>query len=159
MSTHQSNIKALSNENYQQIELEHARLERYLADLRDTCHYLDSELSCDSCSREKLASCNGRIYSFMHDLLDITGKHFQNEETIMLSRPHVNEDYSYYRTHHQEHLQIMKALKALAEQCGELYQQGATAAAYRELYGKISALFDEHSLAFDDPFIESTRAA
>lgn len=159
MPIHQNNIKALSDADYQQIKLEHERLERYLADLRETCCNLDNEIGCDGCGSEKLASCHGRMHSFLHDLLDITGKHFVNEEKIMLSRPHVNEDYAYYRMHHQAHLQIMKALKSVAEQCGKLDREGATAAAYRELFGKISVLFDEHSRSFDDPFIQSTLTA
>ena len=159
MPIHQNNIKSLSAEDYRQIAREHARLERYLADLRETCQNLDNTLGCDTCGREKLASCHGRMHSFLHDLLDITGKHFVNEEAIMLSRPHVTEDYGYYRMHHQAHLQIMKALKGLVEQCGLLDRQGATDAAYRELFGKISVLFEEHDRAFDDPFIQSTRTA
>lgn len=159
MPIHQNSIKTLSAEDYRQIEWEHARLERYLADLHETCHNLNSQLGCDTCGSEKLASCHGRMHSFLHDLLDITGKHFVNEEKIMLSRPHVTEDYAYYREHHQAHLQIMKALKSITEQCGMLDRQGATAEAYRELFGQISALFEEHSRAFDDPFIQSTRTA
>lgn len=159
MPIHQNNIKTLSAADYHQIEREHERLERYLADLRETCWNLDTGLGCDSCGSEKLASCHGRMHSFLHDVLDITGKHFLNEETIMLSRPHVSEDYAYYRAHHQAHLQVMRALKATVEQCALLDRQHNTVSAYRELYGKISALFEEHSRAFDDPFIQSTHAA
>jgi hemerythrin len=159
MPIHPDNIKALSAEDYRQIELEHARLERFLEDLHDTCHHLDSQLGCEHCGSEKLASCHGRMHSFLHDLLDITGKHFLNEENIMLSRPHVTEDYAYYRVHHQAHLKIMQALRSITDQCAALDREGATADAYRALSGKISALFEEHNRAFDDPFIQSTRAA
>lgn len=155
MSSHVQNIKGISADDYKLIREEHERLDRFLQDLRDTCCNLDNQLDCNSCSREKFASCHGRMYSFLYDLLDITDKHFYNEESIMLSRPHISEEYEYFRLHRQAHFNIMRSLKSIVDDCASLDERGITAEGYRQLYEKISTLFEEHGRLFDDPFIQS----
>src|SRR3972149_7675247 len=154
MVIHLQAVKKLAPADYLLIEEEHARLERLLHDLRDTCCNLDNLLSCQSCSSGKLASCRGRLPSFLYDVIDLSGNHYYHEESIMLSRPHVTEEYEYFRTHHQAHVDIMQKLNALVGECSSLDNQGSTAEGYRQFYKKLSDLFEEHDRCFDEPFIQ-----
>jgi hemerythrin len=153
---HGQAIKSLSPDDYLLIEKEHSRLERYLKDLRDTCCNMENQLNCQSCSSEKSASCRGQLPSYFYDLNDLVGKHFYNEESIMLSRPNITEDYGYFRNHRQAHLSVMRELQEIVGKCALLARQGHTADAYRQLYRDISNVLDEHDRSFDDPFIQST---
>lgn len=149
-------IKSLTPDDYVVLEKEHARLERFLSDIEDTCWHLDNKLNCHGCGSLKFASCYGRLPSFLHDLSEITNKHFAHEESIMLARPHVTEDYEYFRAHRQAHIDIMVALRQIAGECTTLLNQGVIADGYRQLHQKVSHLFEDHEQAFDDPFIRST---
>lgn len=159
MSTRVENNKSLSPDDYKLIENEHKLLDRFLADLRDTCCNLDNQLDCSICSKERLASCRGRFSSFLYRLLETTSTHYYHEESIMLSRLHVTEKYEYFRAHRQAHIDIIEELRVIADECGSLNQQGRTADGYRQLYNKISNLFAEHDSSFDTPFIQSTHQA
>ena len=158
MVIHLQAIRRLAPADYLLIEKEHAQLERFLYDIRDTCCNLDNLLNCQSCSSEKLASCRGRLPSFLHDVIELADKHFYHEETIMLSRPHITEEYEYFRIHHQAHEDIMKKLIALRGESSSLDKQGNTAEGYRLFYKKLSDLLEEHDRSFDDPFVQSTKA-
>ncbi len=149
---------SLAPDDYALIDTEHERLERLLSDIEDTCWHLDSQHGCNSCSSLKFASCYGRLPSFLHDLIEITDKHFHHEESIMLSRPHVTEEYEYFRVHRQAHINIMLALRDVASDCVSLLQQKIIADGYRQLYRRVSNLFEDHEHAFDIPFIQSTYA-
>ncbi len=159
MVIHANAIKSLATDDYVVIEEGHSRLHKFLNDLYNTCCNLDNQLNCDSCSGEKHASCKGHLPSFFYDLLDLTSKHFYHEESIMLSRPHVTEEYEYFRRHRQAHQNILRELNRLVNECTSLNKQSATAQSYRHLYKTISELFEEHDRAFDDPFIQSTIAS
>lgn len=159
MTTLVPSIKSLAPDDYALIESEHARMEWFLHDIKDTCLHLDDQLACDSCGSLKLASCYGRLPSFLHNLMEITDKHFHHEESIMLSRPHVTENYEYFRVHRQAHLDIMQALKEIAGDCASFLQQKVIADGYRQLYQRVSGLFEDHDRLFDDPFIQSTYAS
>lgn len=158
MVIHDQAIKQLAAADYLLIEKEHAQLEKFLHDIQDTCCNLDNSLTCQSCSTGKLASCRGRLPSFLHDVIDLADKHFYHEESIMLSRPHVTEEYNYFRIHHQAHEDIMRKLYALCGECASLDSRGNTAEGYRQFYKKLSNLLEEHDRSFDDPFIQSTKA-
>jgi len=158
MATHAQTVKNLTPADYLLIEEEHAALEGLLSDLHDTCCNLDSLLSCESCSSEKLASCQGRLPSFSFDLIELAGRHFYHEESIMLSRPHVTEEYEYFRAHRQAHANIMRGLTVAVNACAALGKDGNTAEGYRQFCQKTSELLEEHNRAFDDPFIQSTKA-
>lgn len=151
--------KGLSPDDYVLIESEHAKLEKFLSDIEDTCLHLDSRLNCESCSSLKFASCYGRLPSFLYDLAEITDQHFYHEESIMLSRPHVTEEYEYFRVHRQAHVNIILALKEIAGECASLLKQRVIADGYRKLYQKVSDLFEDHERSFDAPFIRSTYAS
>ena len=151
-------IKNLAPADYFLIEEEHERLKSLLHDLHDTSCNLDNMLSCQSCSREKFASCRGHLPSFFHDLIDVAGKHFYHEESIMLSRPNVTEDYEYFRNHRQAHANIMRELDVIVSECSSLDKMEKTDESYRQFYKRLSDLFEEHDRSFDDPFIQSTLA-
>lgn len=159
MSIHTDAIKALTEADYLLIEKEHQLLEKFLADLRDACACSrpDVQPDCKNCDREKQTSCQGRLPSFLHYVIDLAADHFDHEEAIMLSRPHVTEDYEYFRLHKLAHAQIMQQLNALVDECFALNSEYSTAQVYQQLYERLSDIFEAHDKAFDDPFIQSTH--
>jgi hemerythrin len=159
MLVHNKAINVLSPTDYLIIEKEHNLLEKYLSDLGEacSCSHLEILPDCQSCDHGKQTSCQGRLPSFLFHIIDLASKHFDHEETIMLSRPHVTEEYEYFRVHHQAHVDIIQNLQVLANECLSLRNQGSPAEIYRKFYEKISAMFGEHDQRFDDPFIESTK--
>jgi hemerythrin len=156
MVMHAQAVKSLSTEDYQVIEEEHSRLHEVLDFLQGACCNLENQLGCQTCSREKLAACQGQLTSFSYNLTNLSDSHFKHEESIMLSRPHVTKDYEYFRNHRHAHITIMNALEDTIEQCTLVNESGETAEGYRYLYKKASELFAEHDRTFDDPFIQST---
>jgi len=165
MLVHNYAINKLTPADYLVIKKEHKLLEKYLIDLRDACAccHLDKVpdedfFDCQPCVHEKQASCQGRLPSFLFHITDLARKHFEHEETIMLSRPHVTEDYEYFRTHRQAHVDIMQKLQSLADKCLVLGNTGSIAKVYCHFYEEISSIFEQHDRLFDDPFIVSTKA-
>jgi hemerythrin len=159
MLVHNKAIKELSPADYLVIEKEHQLLEKYLNNLRDACYCsnLDKLSDCKTCDSEKQNSCLGRLPSFLFHIIELAGMHFNDEETIMLSRPHVTLDYEYFRTHKQAHADIMQKLHTLTESCLALRSQDNVAEIYIQFHKTLSDLFEEHDRIFDDPFIESTK--
>ena len=86
----------------QLIEDEHAHLERFLRDLRDTCCEFYSLKGCQGCGREKIASCQGRLISFEHVFLDFVIEHFGNEEKNMSEISRTQDTNEYFRLHQQK---------------------------------------------------------
>ncbi|NOT67761.1 MAG: hypothetical protein HOP04_05445 [Methylophilaceae bacterium] len=157
MAIHDLAIRNLTPTDYLLIEDEHNRLKRFLGDLHDTCCNLDNLLNCQSCSKEKFASCRGRLPSFFLDLMDIVDKHFYHEEAIMLNRPNITEDYEYFRNHSHAHAKILLELSAIIRKCVAIDKLDTTAESYRQFFQNISDLFEAHDRDFDDPFIQSTK--
>lgn len=159
MLIHNKAINLLSPADYLIIEKEHKLLEKYLSDLGDacSCSHLETLPDCQSCDHGKQTSCQGRLPSFLFHIIDLANEHFDHEETIMLSRPHVTVEYEYFRIHHQAHLDIIQKLQALVDECLSLRNQVSPAEIYRKFHEKISTMFEEHDQVFDDPFIESTK--
>lgn len=158
MLVHNKAINQLAPADYEIINKEHKLLEKYLADLREacTCSHLTST-DIPSCTLEQQTSCQGRLPSFLFHIIDLAGKHFDHEETIMLSRPHVSENYEYFRIHRQAHLDIMLHLQSLSDQYLSAGNISNIAETYGIFYENISTIFDEHDRLFDDPFIDSTK--
>lgn len=96
-------FRELTTVERQLIEDEHAHLERFLRDLRDTCCEFYSLKGCQGCGREKIASCQGRLISFEHVFLDFVIEHFGNEEKIMSEISRTQDTNEYFRLHQQEH--------------------------------------------------------
>lgn len=155
MVIHLQAIKHLNPDDYIQIENDHLRIQKYVTDLRNICCNLTNNHDCQSCSREKRGSCGGLLPSFFYDLIGLVGRHFSNEESIMLSRPHVTEDYEYFHKHRKAHYDIMHQLEGVVSESSSLCNQGSMADSYRHLHSRILHLFEEHDRSFDDPFIQS----
>jgi len=158
MLVHSKAINKLAPSDFARIQKEHEQLEKYLADLRDACACSllpDSEVP--ACGKEQQTSCQGRMPSFLFHIIDLAGRHFDHEESIMLSRPTVSENNDYFRVHRQAHLDIMKNLQGLADRYFSNPKQSNTAQVYRLFYADIASLFAEHDRLFDDPFIESSK--
>lgn len=159
MLVHNEAINGLNPADYLIIEKEHKLLEKYLSNLLDacTCSILENRPDCQACDQEKQSSCLGKLPSFVFHIIELAGRHFDAEETIMLKRPHVTEDYEYFRTHRLAHADIMKKLQALADECLSRRNEGNATEIYRRFYNEISAMFEKHDMLFDDPFIKSTK--
>jgi len=159
MAVHIQAIKALAPADYLLIEREHVLLKNFLSDLRKACacSNLDTMPDCKRCDHEMQTSCQGRLPSFLHYLIELATNHFEHEEAIMLSRPHVTEDYEYFRIHQRAHVEIMQKLSALVDECFALDEDDNPAEVYIRFYEQLSAIFEEHDQAFDDPFILSTK--
>lgn len=69
----------------------------------------------------------------------------------------VTKEYENFRNHQQAHNNILNELNAKVSQCALLDSHGETAEAYRQLYKRMSELFEEHARLLDDPFIKSTQ--
>ena len=159
MLVHNKAIKELPLEDYLIIEKEHQLLEKYLTNLRDACDCsnLDKLPNYKICDVEKRSSCLGRLPSFLFHIIELAGMHFNDEETIMLSRPNVTWENEYFRAHQQAHTDIMQKLNELVEECLSVKNNSNVAETYVRLYETISDLFEKHDRFFDNPFIESTK--
>lgn len=159
MLVHNRAIKELAPADYLVIENEHKLLEKYLQNLHDACacSNLDKLPDYPHCDHEIQASCQGRLPSFLFHIIDLAGKHFDHEEAIMLSRPHVTQEYEYFRTHRRAHAKVMMQLNALSDECLLLRNNSNTAEIYNQFYVKLTNIFNEHDRDFDDPFIVSTK--
>lgn len=159
MLTHANEIKKLTPEDFALIEQEHARLAGYMDRIHETCCYIDGTNSCKDCGREKLASCSGRLTSFLMDIVNIAEEHFYHEEEIMLNRSNNIANSEYFIAHQQAHHDILLLLESLGKVCYQFDKTGETVNAYRRLHHQLKEIFQEHDLQFDDPFIMSVRAA
>lgn len=162
MLLHDPAVKNLGPEDYLLIVKEHAALEQFLADLATACAcaQIDKPHAHIDCDSEKQASCQGRLSSYLYYVLDLAAKHFDHEEEIMLSRPHVTEDYQYFRMHRLAHVDILQNLNDLVEKCvslDKLDRAGKTPAIYQQFHRALCDMFAAHDRAFDDPFIESSQ--
>ncbi len=156
MLIHDKAVKRLAPADYIMIEEEHGQLKRFLDDLQDTCFRLD-KLAKQEAASEQIATYRGRLPSFLFYVTELATKHFSHEEAIMLSRPNVTEDDKYFRMHQQAHTEIIQKLDILVGECFSLDTQVSIAEIYHQFHQKLSALFEEHDRAFDDPFIQSTK--
>lgn len=69
----------LAPEEFGRIEEEHQRLQNSIENIRSTCSNLDNQLGCQSCTREYIATCQGRLISFFHNIMSISSNHFDYE--------------------------------------------------------------------------------
>ena len=150
-------VKKIAPAEYKLIEDEHLRLHNSLTNIRSTCRNLDHHGSCQSCSREQIATCQGRLISFFYNIINIATNHFNHEESIMQRLSLVTQEYGDFRSHQQAHNNILNELNAKVSQCALLDANGETSEAYRQLYKRTSELFEEHARLLDDPFLRSTR--
>lgn len=149
--------RQLTPAEYKLIEDEHRRLGDSLQNIRSTCRNLDNHDGCDNCSRERIATCQGRLITFFYNIINIAANHFSHEESIMQRLAIVTKEYENFRSHQQAHNNILNELNAKVSQCALLDANGETSEAYRQLYKRMSELFEEHARLLDDPFIKSNR--
>jgi hemerythrin len=161
MALHEQSILALSTSDYLRIETQHNLLEKYLNDLSEACvcsnlKYISAIQSCD---KEKQSSCLGRLPSFLFLITELAGRHFDNEEAIMLRRPDITKNNEYYLSHKQAHTSIMKSLQSLVDNFFSLAleDKGEVAHIYAKFHNNLMKLFEDHDRLFDDPFIQSTK--
>jgi hemerythrin len=133
------------------IEQDHATIQNFLYDIQDTCSHLNSGADCNACSAETIATCRGRSYSFLYDLIDVFARHILNEEALMLKLAH-QQATSDIALHQQAHNTLLHEMHNLIQQCGELERQFRHAQMYSLLHQTVYQLFAEHELNFDRPF-------
>ncbi len=131
------------------IDDEHARLDRFLRDLCETCPEFTSLEDCHNCGHEKTASCQGRLPSFFYDFHDLVAEHFENEEKIMAGKLQSEEERDYLRRHQEEHARLMREVRSLIKESTELSQRGNVAAAIRRFHHLIKDRFSEHADSYD----------
>jgi hemerythrin len=159
MVIHANEIKKLTPEDFALIEQEHLRLAGYMDRIHETCCFIEGENSCNNCGREKMASCSGRLTSFLIDIINVAEEHFDHEEKIMLKRSSDIANNTYFIAHQKAHDKILLQLESLGKDCHAFDKAGNTVEAYRFLYRQLGDIFSAHDLEFDDPFIQSLEAA
>lgn len=132
------------------IENDHARLERFLSDLRDTCSHFMSAEGCNKCGFEKVATCKGRLPSYFYDFYDLVSEHCENEEFIMSKLPHSELLEEFLRLHKEDHARLMRELKILIQESTMLVNQGNVAVSIRQFYQLINDSFSAHAHCFDN---------
>lgn len=135
------------------LDEEHARLEQFWHDLRETCTEFESGVDCRGCSQDLLATCQGRLVSFIYDFLDLTAEHFEHEEAILRRLLPSPDDDVHVHAHQMEHVRLLRVVHDLAREAARLNTQGLSAEAIRLLYRKICELFGEHARNYDTPFL------
>lgn len=158
MVIHVEAIQNLSTEDFVEIIGENNRLNEFLNLLCATCHNIGNQLDCQSCDREKLATCQGRLVSFFYNVVNFSTNHFKQEESIMLRQFGVTKDDEDYRRHQQAHIGMLNALNEIISECDVLDARGKTAEAYRNLCNRMSEQFKEHDCMFDSIYLERRQA-
>lgn len=149
----QPDHRELSASDRQLIDAEHARLETFLRELRETCCAFDDTKECQHCDRERIACCQGRLVSFTYDFLDFVVEHFEHEERIMSKVFSALEPASVFQ-HHQEHTQLVRSIEGLMHALSGMSKQGHTAVAIREFHARATEMFDAHTLSFDAKLLQ-----
>jgi hypothetical protein len=150
---HVEALKRLAPEEFMEINEEHLRLKNTLINLSATCHNLNNQLDCQSCDREQVATCQGRLISFFYNIINFSTTHFKHEESIMLRQPGITRNDAHFLLHQQAHIDLLNALDKIISDSDALYAKGKTAEAYRQLFRKISEQFEEHDRAFDSIYV------
>ena len=132
------------------IDEDHERLERFIRDLHDTCAELESADDCGDCDRERVASCQGRLTSFLYDFLDIMDNHFETEEKLMEACLTTPEQREYVHGHKAAHEKLRREVKVLLRELAEMNKQGSTMMAIRQFYRQVAVMFGNHAHEFDD---------
>ena len=158
MAIHVEALQNLSSQDFLEIREEHMRLNDSLNLLCTTCHNMNNQLDCQSCDREKVATCQGRLVSFFYNVVNLSTNHFRHEEFIMLRQPGVTKGDEDFRRHQQAHINMLDALNEVISECDVLDARGKTAEAYRNLCNRMSVLFKEHDRMFDGIYLKREQA-
>jgi hemerythrin len=158
MAIHVEALQNLSPQDFMEISEEHVRLNESLQLLCTTCHNIDNRLDCQSCNREKLATCQGRLVSFFYNVVNFSTSHFKREEAIMLRQAGVTKDDEDFQRHQQAHINMLEALNEIISECDLLDARGKTADAYRNLCNRMSEQFKEHDRMFDGIYLRDRQA-
>ncbi|MDX1916094.1 MAG: hypothetical protein SFU55_10955 [Methylophilus sp.] len=150
-----TDLQLMSAEDFELIQTEHERLHRYISNLEETCIHLQDGLTCNSCDREKRASCHGRVPSFLYVLHELAEKHFYHEEFIMVKRLQSDQSNDYFEKHKRAHKLVLDAFHQAIIEADAHYEHGKIAEAYKSLHAKVMHELKTHANEYDDPFIKS----
>ncbi len=153
MTRKKQNVIVITYADRQLIEDEHAHLARLLCDLCDVCSAPALDVDCQLCSREKVASCQGRLPSFFHDFREFANAHFEHEEKIAASIKSSSTDGMNLKLHRQAHANLMREINQLIQESSAMNLQGNVRRAIRHFHQLILDKFGEHTGLFDDPML------
>lgn len=139
------------------IDAEHARLEQFMLDLRDTCENFGKYGDCYQCAQAQIATCQGRVTSFFYDFMDLITEHVENEETIMRHTLANPDEDKHFQAHQVEHVRLLRDMRELMRVSSVHARQGNPSASIRLLFLKVSELFGEHARRFDSEFLGHTH--
>ncbi len=148
---------ALPAQDLASIQEDHAQLLRHLEHIRETCSYIESHANCEHCSREKHASCKGRLHSLLIYGVEIAEEHFIHEEAVLLDGLKPETRTARFLSHLAAHEAILKKLEMVNTMSAELDKNVSTAEAYRNLYYQTSVILNEHERLFDRPSIRRAK--
>ncbi len=135
------------------IDAEHARLEQFMLDLRDTCENFNKHGDCFQCTRAQVATCQGRVTSFFYDFMDLIAEHVENEEAIMRRMLIDADNDAHFRAHQVEHARLLRDVRELMRKASVHATQGNPSASIRLLFIKIAEMFGEHARQYDGEFL------
>lgn len=156
MATTETEVTPLTEADRALIEAEHHRLEQMLNDLCSTCCHFLSKLDCVHCNHETMATCQGRLPSFLFDFHDFVSEHIDNEESIMEHTLPADEFGDYLKAHQKEHVQLLREVRDMIDDAYRLGRQGNVAAAIRQFHALITERFSEHARNFDSILLHAT---
>lgn len=139
------------------IDAEHARLERFMLDLRDTCENFGANGDCYQCSKGQVATCQGRVTSFLYDFMDLIAEHVENEEAIMRHTLADADNDTHFQAHQAEHARILRDVRELMRVSSVHATRGNPSASIHLLFMKISEMFGDHARRFDGEFLGHTH--
>jgi hypothetical protein len=133
----------------QLFEAELKRLELFMGDLRDTCVEFSSASDCSNCSKERVATCRGRLPSFYYDLHDLVAEHLENTEKVIGEAHKPERDAQVLKLRQQELAELMREVNRLVRESEIAGQQERIEVPIRQVYYLISKGFCTHFSAFD----------
>lgn len=143
--------KMITEDGLRSIEDEHAPLAASLKGMRDMCGwFFDKEHECTNCKGERMASCQGLLPSFAHDILELTIRHFENEEAIMAGIQKTSIRKLDIEAHKRAHLQLLRELEGMLQRMKSMNSQGLTAKAVWDFHQEALLLSSEHTRLFDN---------
>jgi len=118
------------------IHTAHQELEKLQNDLNETCRNLSTTKNCQSCSKELVACCKGRLSSYAHDFICLV------EERMLQDELEAEQDPIGLLSCQVNHDKLWSKVNNLAEGSVSLARTGSVAEGYSKLHGVISDILE-----------------
>ena len=120
-----------------------------------SCCNIDNQNDCTGCGGEIAASCRGRMPSFCFDIVDVVGKHFHREETILFQGSPGHDENHHVLAHPEAHQKALSDLAGVVNSAYQLAKSGNISQAFRDLDRGLNSVLDEHDEHFDNTFLRT----